>query len=383
VDNSYDIAIIGGGAAGLSLLYAMHLQGIMDRYTIALIEPEAKDSNDRTWCFWSDEQDAAWQMFSTVVSHQWKIDEGHRQQAMDPFKYVQIRSKDFYRFVKDALESYPNLKHYSDKVERLSLQDENRLELASGESLKAYTVFDGRPPKLEDPRLIWQSFVGYRIRSAENRFDTDKCRLMDFAVPQDRGLQFMYLLPTAKNEALVEFTRFGKAVLSEEESAPVIKEYLEKMGIADFQIMEKEINKIPMSLSLNSSATEHDWAAQYIPIGVRAGVVKASTGFAFKSITDHAWRIAQALKNNRPLPTSGHSIAAWVYDELLLNLWQKKQNPIPKIFIRLFEVHPIERILRFLDEKTKWWEDFWIMFRMPWAPFFWSIGRSIKQRLRP
>lgn len=361
----------------------MHLQGILNDYHIALIEPEAKNDNDRTWCFWTDQLDAAWQMFSPAVSHRWTQEEAGKSapEAMSPYQYVQIRSKDFYAFVNEALSSYENLERIQDQVFKIREGQVHELQLSSGAVVQTQDIYDSRPPKILDPELIWQSFVGYRIKSEGAHFDVDFCRLMDFEVPQAEGLQFMYFLPTHQNEALVEFTRFGKAVLTEEESKRLIEQYLRDLGLSDFSILEKEINKIPMSLSLNHKEKWHPRGASYFPIGVRAGAVKASTGFAFKNIAGHSWEIAKAMKQGQPIPRLGHNKAAWVYDELLLNLWQKKNNPLPKIFKRLFKVHPIPRIFRFLDEQSAWWEDFLIMFRMPWAPFFWSIGRSLWKRV--
>lgn len=379
----YDIAIIGGGASGLSLLYAMHLQGILGDYDVALIEPEAKDSNDRTWSFWTDESDAAWQMFSAVVSKTWsKVEASPGLQEMSPFKYGQIRSKDFYAYIDDALLSYPKFDRLKARVEQLINGNPLRVITHAQGQLTADLVFDSRPPQISDPRLIWQSFVGYRIQSDQASFDTDVCRLMDFNVVQEKGLQFMYLLPTAKDAALIEFTRFGAEILTEEESLPIINDYLQKLGIESYTIEEKEIEKIPMSLKLNQKGKAHPYKTNYIPIGVRAGVVKASTGFAFKKIAQHSWELAIALKNRQALPKVGHPWNFWFYDELLLNLWWKDNSPIHKIFLRLFEVHPIDRILRFIDEKSHWTEDLRIMYNMPWAPFFWSIGRSVLRRLK-
>lgn len=379
----YDIAIIGGGASGLALLYAMHLQGILGEYEVALIEPEAKDSNDRTWSFWTDESDSAWQMFSAVVSKTWsKVEATPGMQKLAPYKYGQIRSKDYYAYINDALLSYPKFDRIRLRVDHLVNGSPLRIITTEKGQVTADLVFDSRPPQVYDPELIWQSFVGYRIKSEEASFDPDICRLMDFAVPQEKGLQFMYLLPTSENEALVEFTRFGAEVLSEKESLPVINDYLLQLGIKTYEIEEKEIEKIPMSLKLNQRGKLHPYKANYIPIGVRAGVVKASTGFAFKKIAQHSWELAIALKNRQALPKVGHPWNFWFYDELLLNLWWKEDSPIYKIFLRLFEVHPIARILDFLDEKSHWTVDLRIMYNMPWAPFFWSIGRSIVRRIR-
>ena len=50
---NYDFAILGGGAAGLSL--ALELVGSeLQNKSILIVEKDAKNTNDRTWCFWSD-----------------------------------------------------------------------------------------------------------------------------------------------------------------------------------------------------------------------------------------------------------------------------------------------------------------------------------------
>jgi lycopene beta-cyclase len=50
---SYDIIIAGGGAAGLSLACHLVQSPLRDR-RVLIVEQDAKDQNDRTWCFWTD-----------------------------------------------------------------------------------------------------------------------------------------------------------------------------------------------------------------------------------------------------------------------------------------------------------------------------------------
>jgi lycopene beta-cyclase len=48
----FDIAITGAGAAGLQL--ALHMLGdaFFENKKILILEKDAKNRNDRTWCFW-------------------------------------------------------------------------------------------------------------------------------------------------------------------------------------------------------------------------------------------------------------------------------------------------------------------------------------------
>ncbi len=383
MNDRFDIAIIGGGGSGLALVYALHLQGQLKGKRIAIIEPHQKDSNDRTWCFWTNGSDAAWQMFGSCASKTWSQFEGpfDGSRSLAPYRYVEIRSKDFYQFVNEALEAYPQISRIQAKVTKIKEADEPTVFLEGENQLRADLIFDSRPPRIEDPGLIWQSFVGYRIKTTTD-LDSQTCRIMDFEVPQKNGLQFMYWLPSSRNEALVEFTRFGMELLEEDESKEEIDKFLEKLNVGDYEILEKEINKIPMTLKLNSTKRLHPEDTKHIPIGARAGAIKASSGFAFKYFCGHAWEISKALKREDRLPQLYRPWRFQFYDDLLMRLILRKESLIKDIFQRLFRKHPIDRIFRFLDEESSFREEFLIMFKSPWLPFFWSIKERITEKLR-
>lgn len=50
--NHFDYIICGGGASGLLLAYRMCNDPYFNDQSILLIEKDAKNTNDRTWCFW-------------------------------------------------------------------------------------------------------------------------------------------------------------------------------------------------------------------------------------------------------------------------------------------------------------------------------------------
>ncbi|MCG8480986.1 MAG: lycopene cyclase family protein, partial [Spirochaetales bacterium] len=49
----FDYILAGGGAAGLSLAYHMMHGGLADK-RLLIVDLANKNSNDRTWCYWSD-----------------------------------------------------------------------------------------------------------------------------------------------------------------------------------------------------------------------------------------------------------------------------------------------------------------------------------------
>ena len=47
----YDYILAGGGMSGLSLAYYLTQSKLRDK-SVLIIDKEAKNQNDRTWCFW-------------------------------------------------------------------------------------------------------------------------------------------------------------------------------------------------------------------------------------------------------------------------------------------------------------------------------------------
>ena len=63
---NFDHAILGGGAAGLSLALAL-TSSRLEKQSILIVEKDAKNTNDRTWCFWDDGS----AHFRHLVQHRW------------------------------------------------------------------------------------------------------------------------------------------------------------------------------------------------------------------------------------------------------------------------------------------------------------------------
>ena len=87
----------------------------------------------------------------------------------------------------------------------------------------------------------------------------------------------LYVLPTSSTEALLEYTLFSKDLLSKEEYENEIQIYTKKLGITDYEIVEKEQGNIPMT---NYKFWKHN-TKNIINIGSAGGWTKASTGYTF------------------------------------------------------------------------------------------------------
>ena len=104
----YDYLIVGGGAAGLSLAYHIAREPRLAGKKVLLIEPAAKDQNDRTWSFWADEPTA----FDGIVAHEWRkiafrSPGFERVFDLGCYRYKTINGLDYYRFVRRALADKP------------------------------------------------------------------------------------------------------------------------------------------------------------------------------------------------------------------------------------------------------------------------------------
>ena len=90
----YHYSILGGGASGLLLAYAMSRDPFFDDKNILIIDKERKTTNDRTWCFWEEPGGE----FDHLLYKKWdkaafKSDSVDLSFSLHPFRYKMIRSR--------------------------------------------------------------------------------------------------------------------------------------------------------------------------------------------------------------------------------------------------------------------------------------------------
>ncbi|WP_305013628.1 lycopene cyclase family protein [Hymenobacter mellowenesis] len=380
----FDYLIVGGGAAGLSLAFHIAQEPRLATKRVLLIEPEAKNQNDRTWSFWADEPTA----FDGIVAHEWRQiafrSPGYERVIdLGRYRYKTINGLDYYRFVRRALADNPQFRFEQGSVTGLENTVAGvRATTATGDFTAGYG-FDSRPPdlvKLKQPakhRYLLQHFVGWEIETAADVFDPSTMEFMDFRGEQHQEARFIYVLPYTSRKALVEYTLFSETVLPKAEYEAALREYLSTtLGAKTYRITAEEVGAIPM--------TDHPLPARYgahiINLGTRGGRAKPSTGYAFKRIQQHSARLVAALAStgHPPQDATGDKWQFHLFDTLLLDIMKRRGETTRDIFRQLFERNPVERIFRFLDETTSWADNFRVMNSVtPW-PFM----RSILQMLR-
>lgn len=373
----YHYIFAGTGLATLMTVYELLQRDYFAQHRILLLDEAAKNSNDRTWCFW----DAA-HTFSNIASHNWESirfsnSNFTREMAIAPLQYRQVRSRDFYAFVFDFISQHSQVDLVQEKVIAITETEAAAVVQTESNQYQGQVVFNSildwkiLQNQTKYP-LLQQHFVGWFIQSKEAIFNPDEATFMDFSVEQNGNTRFMYVLPTSSTEALVEYTLFSKELLPKEEYESEIQTYIQKVGISDYEIVEREQGSIPMSCyPFWKANTKH-----CISIGSAGGWTKASTGFTFKNTTKKAKQLVDYLENKTRNPFQLNR-KFWFYDLLLLDILHNDNAQGSRIFSGIFSRAKPQLILRFLDEETSLWEDLQLIWHCPKRLFVWSLLKRV------
>ncbi len=394
----YDFTIIGAGAAGLWLAISLLEHDLLKNKTLCIIENDANKGNDRTWCFWADQQLIPNHLISKTWTAIYNPFYNTVRNQLNPYVYNHIRSEDFYSKSKEILNKCSNVFWINDEFESFN----EKKQLVMVKTIKAQfetkRLFISSLPKVNSGTnnsseldkflgtnksranlFLWQSFVGWRIKTQNPSFDDTCATMMRFDIAQQNSTQFLYVLPFSNTEALIEITRFGEEKLSLSSAEIALKEYLTNNNI-EYEKIEEEIGAIPMTTKFDMQNKKLDAQTKIIYIGTPGGALKPTSGYAFKRIFNYSKQLAFAIKNNTELPTMYRHWRFQLYDHLLLRILKHHPEQGKGIFERLFETQPVKKVFRFLDEETNIWEEISIFSRLPIRLFMNSLFNYLRYR---
>ncbi|MGR8007389.1 lycopene cyclase family protein [Streptomyces hypolithicus] len=379
-----EVAIVGAGAAGLSLAYWLCAPAARRPPAVTLIDapPGPLRPPERTWCFWEKpggEYDralcASWDSLRVRGA-----DGGALVGTTAPLRYKMLRSGDFEALVAARLDATPQLRRLEavvDDVRDAAEGAEVRGTTAQGEpfALRARWVFDSRPlPRLPPSRTrLLQHFRGWFLRTEQPVFDPAVADLMDFRTPQPaRGLSFGYVLPVGPSEALVEYTEFSPAVLDDDGYDHALNHYVTNiLGLDGHHVTGVEHGVIPMTDARHPRRA----GASVFRIGTAGGATRPSTGYTFAAVQRQAQAVAAAYHRGRtPQPPPAHSARSLAMDAVMLRALDTGRVDGAHFFTRLFHRVPTERLLRFLDGDTRMYEDFGIGLNTPVLPMLRTVA---------
>ncbi|KRD11467.1 lycopene cyclase [Flavobacterium sp. Root901] len=380
----FDYIFTGTGLSSLMTVYKMILSGKFSDMSVLLIDQDSKKTNDRTWCFWEKEES----IWNSVISKKWDFasfsnENFKRHLALKPYQYNKINGIDFYNFVFATLSKHSNITFLNEKVTDINElethvfvgTEENRYTcnyLFNSIYTKAFAESQTKYP------ILQQHFVGWFLKTEKEVFNPDQVTFMDFSVKQKGNTRFMYVLPISKTEALVEYTLFSEKLLPKEEYENEIGNYLEKLGISQFQIIDKEHGSIPMTCYPFWEKN----TKRVLNIGTAGGWTKASTGYTFKNSDKKSAELVEFLqkkKNNNSLNMKEFHKKSrfWFYDLLLLDILYRHNEIGSSVFSSLFKKGNPQLIFRFLDEETNITEDLQVILKCPKVPFIKALFRVI------
>jgi lycopene beta-cyclase len=380
----FDLVILGGGCAGLSLSMALEAHGERKLRTL-VIESRIAYENDRTWCFWSDQA----RILPYEIQHRWQTmhvsNSGHSV-SLDcgSTPYTMLAGEHFYNAALASIERQPNI------TLRMGTSVSSEPSFTEGlwtvntcaGSVIARAVVDTRPSRPVEigGATLWQSFYGLEIECEAAVFDCTCLDLMNFLEPDPRHVTFVYVLPVSPRRALVELTVFGAQPLGRSELSCQLQVAVAKLVAGSpFETIRSEHGILPMGLTDAPRARPNS----YTRVGIMAGGARPSTGYAFQRIETWAHECASSLvRHGRPTPHQPDSLPLRLMDRIFLEVLRTHPIRGGAIFFSLFSrAHPA-RVIRFLSGHGGVFDSLAVIAAVPFTPFIraalklmWRAGR--------
>lgn len=362
----YHYIFTGGGLSAMMVVYEMVKNEKFSGQSILIIDADDKQTNDRTWCFWDEQDD-----FDGIVSKSWNqavyADTDFRKVLdLKPYQYKMIKGIDFYRWFRKFIEGQTQIHFLKEKVIDFQQLGSHCIVKTESQSLSCNQVFNSifNPEIVRSQSkypLLQQHFIGWFVKTKTPVFNQEQVTFMDFSIQQSNNTRFMYVLPSSETEALVEYTLFSKELLPREEYETAIAKYLENIGANDFEITEKERGNIPMSVY---PFWKHN-SKNIIHIGSAGGWTKASTGYTFKNTVKKSKALVQFLATENDFRKFHQKNKFWFYDLLFIDVLSRRNDLGSTVFSGMFcHVSPA-LIFKFLDEETTFAEDLKIIWSCP------------------
>lgn len=395
-----DAVIVGAGAAGLSL--ACHLVAAGWSGRVLLIDDGAVDAAHRAWAYWS-RGDLLLDADAGPPVKRLRVRGPHLDRVLDlsptGLGYRRITGPGLEAAAARRLATAPGFTRLHARVTDMTEEDDGArvtvaraAGVASGPDspqVRARWVFDstgvatpGGIPRTQ----AYLDVLGDHVRSDSDTFDPTTATLMDFRTAQDDGLAFVYVLASSTRAALVEHTRFavtrrpgddpdGDATTARARAA--LDDVEGGLG-APVRRSPAESGRIPLATAPPAPPTAH-----VVPIGPPAGMVKASTGYAWTRIQRHSAALADSLvRTGHPFDVPPLRARHRALDALLLEVIRDEPRAALRVFERLFARNSPARILAFLDEATTTRDELALILTLPPGPFLRALGRRLRQRVR-
>jgi lycopene beta-cyclase len=375
MQNKYDLIILGGGCAGLSLAMNLSEHG-KSCPKVLILERRESYVNDRTWCFWDTEST----YLKELTQKRWpeieiKTAQGSTIVNVKQTPYQMLPAEVFYRVALEAIGKNNNITvQYHAVVQALPVYNKELWQVLVGsEQYSAPSIVDTRPQKAPQTgdAVLWQSFYGHEIACDREVFADQTATLMDFDQTDPALICFCYVLPMSATKALIEITVFSPIPMSADDLRAKLNVAIDRYTQQHpYQIIRSEQGILPMGDHTHRSIDTSKARQNYIYAGLFAGAARPSTGFAFQRIQRWAEQCATSiLEKKLPIAHQADSAVQSAMDYLFLQVLRAQPKLAPVIFLRLFSNCDSKRIVRFLSDQAKLSDYLAIIFSLPAWPF--------------
>jgi lycopene beta-cyclase len=286
-----DIAILGGGCAGLSVAVRLAAAG----HSLRVIEPRSAYWEDRAWSFWRTAPDP----FEDCVRMSWSAWDvtgpGRPvRRSSQNLQYQTVGAGKFYDRAQAILDDSPGAALSLGTVAQDPRKTTQGWQIGTGAgAFTARHVIDTRPPK-RVPKY-GQFFLGREIRTERPVFDPDVVQLMQFRPARSAGVDFVYILPYARDLALVEVTSFAPKSPGRDVFETWLEKEIDTLDAGHHEVPREEHGALPMEVGFHDPAPEG-----CIRMGLGGGAARPSTGYAFARIQRQAEWTGCSFRSSRP-----------------------------------------------------------------------------------
>jgi lycopene beta-cyclase len=382
-----DLAILGGGCAGLSLAkYLSYIEGYKKKTLV--IEARLEYTNDRSWCFWEPQDQHLLKDLNGLISHRWP----QWQFSGNQFKithhgkgrhYCYIPSDRFYQQAVDCISRHPRMA-LKCGISVVSVNSESNgylIKLSDGTHIVAKQIIDTRPCSYTTnaQSKLWQIFYGVEIQADTPIFDPTCVGLMEHLASSPTGTQFIYILPFSTQHALIECTVFSPQLHSPQLMAPCLHEWLQaQYHQTHFKIIRTEQGVLPMGLK--TATLTHTVTPKYTYGGQVAGAIRPATGYGFLRIQRWAHACALQIAQEKVVhtPVLSKKIVQ-AMDHIFLNVLHNEPQIGALLFQALAQRVPPRDLVRFLSDEAQYLDYVSIMHALPLKLFLrycLKIGKS-------
>lgn len=360
-----DVAILGGGCAGLSLAVRL----AQSELSVRVIEPRKEYFDDRTWSFWRTRSDP----FDDCVRKEWASwavqgARGETIRTSSHMRYQTIESGAFYDKAFELIEKGNKTAFLLGvSVNYVTRSGNGWCVDTDAGIINARIVVDTRPPTRIP--TYGQFFLGREIKTERPVFNPDVVQLMQFRRAKSVGVDFVYILPFAKDRALVEVTSFAPQNPGRNVFNGWLDAEIEALNPGRIITLRTEMGALPMETGFADPAP-----AGIIRMGLGGGAARPSTGYAFTRTQTQADQVATALIQGHVPNTVLDGPMNRFMDRVFLQVLAAAPDRGPALFETLFCNAPPDRLERFLSGSSNAVDRLSVMTSLPPVPFLRAVA---------